>query len=46
LTDIKIPGTDGYTASKKIRSINNDVVIIAQTAYVSPGEKEKALNPT
>ncbi len=44
LMDIKIPDTDGYLATKKIRRKNNDVVIIAQTAYVSEETKEKALN--
>ncbi|MDA3820773.1 MAG: PAS domain S-box protein [Candidatus Delongbacteria bacterium] len=44
LMDIKIPDIDGYLVTKKIRHDNNDVIIIAQTAYVSPDAKQKALN--
>jgi CheY-like chemotaxis protein/anti-sigma regulatory factor (Ser/Thr protein kinase) len=44
LMDIKMPEMDGYTATKKIREFNNDVVIIAQTAYALSGDREKAIS--
>jgi CheY-like chemotaxis protein len=44
LMDIKMPGIDGYTATKQIRSFNTDVIIIAQTAFGLMGDKEKTLD--
>ncbi len=41
--DIKMPEMDGYEATRQIRQFNTDVVIIAQTAYVLMGDKEKAI---
>lgn len=41
LMDVKMPGMDGYTASRKIREFRPDVIIIAQTAYFD--DKETAL---
>ncbi len=43
LMDVKMPVMDGYTATEKIREFNTDVIIIAQTAYVLPGDREKAI---
>ena len=43
IMDINIPGINGYEATRKIRSFNNHVVIIAQTAYALSGDKEKVL---
>jgi len=42
LMDVRMPGMDGYTATRKIRKINKDMVIIAQTAYGLSGDREKA----
>jgi CheY-like chemotaxis protein len=41
--DIKMPGMDGYEATKKIREFNDQVVIIAQTAYALAGDEEKVM---
>nr|MBP7497202.1 response regulator [Bacteroidales bacterium] len=40
LMDIKMPELDGYEATKIIKSINQDIKIIALTAYALSGEKE------
>ncbi len=41
--DIKMPVMDGYEAVEKIREINNEIPIIAQTAYAMKEDEEKAL---
>ncbi len=43
LMDIKMPVMDGYEATRRIRQFNRDVIIIAQSAYALPGDKEIAL---
>lgn len=43
LIDMKIPGIDGYETTRQIRQFNQNVLIIAQTAYAQIGDKEKAL---
>lgn len=43
LMDIRMPGMDGYEATRKIREFNKDVIIIAQTVYVLSGDHEKAI---
>ena len=43
LMDIKMPEMDGYEATKKIREFNNDIVIIAQTAFALVGDRDKAI---
>ena len=44
LMDIKIPGVDGYEATRQIRTFNSNVIIIAQTAFALLGDFEKAIN--
>ncbi len=43
LMDIKMPGMDGYEATRQIRKFNKTVVIIAQTAYGLDGDRKKAI---
>lgn len=43
LMDLKMPGMNGLDAVKKIREVNRQVPIIAQTAYALMGDREKAL---
>ena len=43
LMDMRMPGMDGYNATREIRKFNNKVVIIAQTAFGLTGDREKAL---
>ena len=44
LMDIKMPGIDGYEATKRIREFDKEVIIIAQTAYALSGDRDKAIN--
>ncbi len=41
LMDIKMPEMDGYEASREIKKLNKDVIIIAQTAYAFKDDREK-----
>ncbi|MBI9069576.1 MAG: response regulator [Salinivirgaceae bacterium] len=43
LMDIKLPIMNGYEATRKIREFNKDVIIVAQTAYAYPHDREQAL---
>ncbi len=43
LMDIKMPEMDGSEVTREIRIINQEVPIIAQTAYALEEEKEKSL---
>ncbi len=44
LMDIKMPVMDGYEATRKIRELSKEVVIIAQTAYAIPTDRNKAIS--
>jgi CheY-like chemotaxis protein len=43
LMDIRMPVMNGYDATRHIREFNNEVVIVAQTAFALTGDKEKAI---
>ena len=44
LMDIKLPDTNGYILTKKVKKILPSVPVIAQTAYAMEGDREKALS--
>lgn len=43
LMDIKLPGIDGLKATTKIKELNKNLPIIAQTACALPDDKEKII---
>ncbi|MFC2111547.1 hybrid sensor histidine kinase/response regulator, partial [Bacteroidota bacterium] len=43
LMDIKMPKLSGYEATRQIRELNKNIIIIAQTAYALEGDREKAI---
>jgi len=44
LMDIKMPDMNGYAATREIRKFNNEVIIIAQTAFGLSGDRKKAID--
>lgn len=44
LMDIKMPNLNGYEATQEIRKFNENVIIIAQTAFALLESKENAIN--
>mgnify|MGYP006295184543 CR=1 FL=1 len=43
LMDIGLPGINGYDTTIKIKSIQPDIKIVAQTAYAFSGDREKCM---
>jgi CheY-like chemotaxis protein len=43
LMDIRLPGMNGYKATKEIKKLRKDLPVIAQTAHALDGDREKAL---
>jgi CheY-like chemotaxis protein len=42
--DIRLPDIDGYEATRLIKKYKPDLKIIAQTAYATHDDKEKAID--
>jgi len=43
LMDLKMPEMDGFEATKRIKAFRPDIAIIAQTAFATEEDKDKAL---
>jgi PAS domain S-box-containing protein len=43
LIDVQMPEINGYEATKEIRKLNKDVIIITQSAFGLDGDREKAI---
>jgi CheY-like chemotaxis protein len=41
--DIKMPVMDGCEATERIKKMNPDVIVVAQTAYALSGDHEKMI---
>jgi CheY-like chemotaxis protein len=41
--DVKMPDMNGYDATREIRKLDPNVIIIAQTAFGLSGDREKAI---
>jgi PAS domain S-box-containing protein len=44
LMDMKMPEMDGYSATRIIKQINRRAVVIGQSAFALPGDKEKSFD--
>lgn len=44
LMDLHLPGISGYEATREIKKIREDITVIAQTAFVFSGEKQKSFD--
>lgn len=44
LMDLHLPGISGYAAAREIKKFRTDITVIAQTAFVFSGEKQKCLD--
>ncbi len=42
LMDVHLPGISGYDAAREIKKMNSSITVIAQTAFVFSGERQKA----
>jgi|YelNatPaOPRAMG01_1025707.scaffolds.fasta_scaffold437640_1 CheY-like chemotaxis protein len=44
LMDLKMPGMNGFEATRKIKEFLPNTVVIAQTAFVTDADREEAFN--
>lgn len=44
LMDLHLPGISGYEATREIKKIRKHITVIAQTAFVFSGEKQKCMD--
>jgi len=44
LMDIHLPDISGHEATRKIKALRNEITVIAQTAFVYSGERQKSID--